>query len=48
MEGKEKDWKKEFYFVLYVYKKVVRGHTGSTWKPENGESAFLRNVSTYR
>jgi hypothetical protein len=44
MEGKENDWKEEFYFFLYVYDKVVRGHTGSTWNYENGERAFLRNV----
>jgi len=48
MEGKENDWKDRLYFVLYVYNKVVRIHTGSTWNSENGESAFLRNVFTYR
>ena len=48
MERKENDWKEGFYFVLYVYNKVVRSHTGSTWNPKNGESAFLRKVFTYR
>jgi hypothetical protein len=48
MEEKESDWEEEFYFVLYVHNNVVRGHTGPTWNPENGDSAFLRNVFTYR
>jgi len=48
MGGRGNDWEDGLYFILYVYNNFVRGHTGSTWNPENGESAFLRNVFTYR
>jgi len=48
MERKENVWNEGFYFVLSVYNKAVRSHTGSMWNPENGESVFLRNVFTYR